>query len=793
MKTIRVIIRRDWPAISASPSGLAVMTLFLGLAGYLFASQLALTQQATLRFIFGTLGHLTVLIAPLITMRLLAEELHNGTFELLATAPVRDRDVVLGKFLAGWKTLFFWSLPILAYPLVLSLYGAPDWGETLAGYIGFQLMAGMLIALGLLFSSLTSSQILAAMAAILGGIAFSMSGMAARNAQGVWRDILQFLDAQSHLGTFRRGILDTRSISFFAGTAIMLLYLAIRSVESRRWRFGVVPGTAPRQWRHHGMTWAMLGLAALLAMHLVIVLASGRLWTPLRWVETLVMAALIATPLVVNRMTVRQFLNRWRFGIIGTVLANTLLVLAVWGLMMFLSARHFHRFDLTGDRRHALSEQTLQLLETLDQPVEVFVIEDEPADLFRQINDLLAEYAARNTRFIVHQVDPVRQPGEIDALQRRFNLPSRPADELLVASGNALRRIPSRAMVSIPLFEREGQMRQRRPRFDGEAELTGVLLNMIHDSPGRVVFLSGHGERDPQSAEAQGLSTVAQRLRQGGWQIARHVVSPGALARFPEDAKVVVAAAPLRRLSDENITALRAFLDRGGGVFFMLEPHVETGLEPLLGHWNIRLGNDVVVDLTDYAGDADPTSLYVTRFEPTAALGRVMSGLAVVLPGARRIAVAQQGRRAEVTVRNFMHTSGQGWALYAQPGDRLRVDPSRDRRGPISLGAMCERYQERREPGAPPVRGRMLVIGDVDFASNRYVDMAGNMDLFLNGVDWLADRQGVLGVRPRESDDRRLSMTRGQIQALFWIHVAGIPGAALLIGLLALRKRRIAA
>jgi len=793
MRTIRVIIKRDWPAISASPSGLAVMTLYLVLAGYLFASQIAITQQATMRFLFGTLGYLTVLIAPLITMRLLAEELNSGTFEMLATAPLRDRDIVLGKFLAGWKTFCMWSLPILAYPIVLALYGVPDWGEVLAGYIGFILLGGMLVALGLLFSSLTASQILAAMAAILAGIAVSMGDLAARNTTGVWHGILRFLDAQAHLGIFRRGILDTRSITYFAGTTVMLLYLTVRSIESRRWRFGAVPVTTPQRWRHRRLTWGLFGAAAVLALHLVIVLASGRLWTTWRWAELVLMLVLAAVPLAQNRLAVRQLMQRWRFAIVGTVILNTLLVLAVWSLAMFLASRHFHRMDLTGDRRHALSEQTVQMLDGLDRQVEVFVIEDEPADLFRRINDLLDEYAARNTRFIVRRVDPVRQPGEIDTLQRRFNLPARPSAELLVAAGDDFRRIPARAMITVPLFEAEGRLRQSRPRFDGEAELTGVLLNMLHDSPGRVVFLSGHGERDPQDASDRGLSAVAQRLRQAGWEIARQVITPGVLARFPDDTRAVVVAAPIRRLSDENITALTRFLDAGGGVFFMLEPHVETGLEPLLSAWNIRLGADVVVDLTDYSGDADPTSLYVTRFETTAALGRVMSGLAVVMPGTRRIAVAQEGRRREVSVRNFMHTSGNGWALYARPGERLRVDPSRDRRGPISLGAMCERYIERREPGQPPVRGRMLVLGDVDFASNRYVDMVGNMDLFLNGVDWLAGRQGVLGVRPRDAGDRRLALTRGRVQALFWILVAAIPSLALAAGLVALRRRRMAA
>jgi ABC-2 type transport system permease protein len=793
MKLIRVIVRRDWPAISLAPSGLAVMTLFLGMSGYLFASQVALAQQATLRYLFRTLGHLCVLVAPLITMRLLAEEIHNGTFEVLATAPVRDREIVIGKFLAGWKTFFFWTLPMLGYLGALALFGTPDWGAALTGYVGLQLMAAMLIALGLLFSSLTSSQILAAMGAILGGLAFSVSDLAALNTRGAMRDVLRFLDMQAHLGTFWRGVLDTRAILFFAGTTVMLLYLTVRSVESRRWKFGLLPDKAPKGWQHRKLTWGLLGLTGLVTLDLIIVHASGRLWSAWRWVETILALALFLAPPLMNRHVVRQYLARWRFAVVGTVILNTVLVIAVWSLVMFLGARRFHRIDLTADRQHALSGQTIRMLEALDRPIEVFLIEDEPEDLFRQIDDLLDGYAARSAKLIVKRIDPVRQPSEVDALQRRFNLPSRPQAEVLIAEGDKLRRIPARAMLAIPIYERDGRLRRARPQFDGEAELTGVLMTMLHDKPGHVVFLSGHGERDPRQTNPRGLSSVAHRLEKNGWQVSRHVVSPGALASFPADAKVVVVAAPMRPLSDENLTALRAFLDRGGGAFVMLEPHLVTGLEPLLDPWNIRLGKDVVVDLSDYSGEADPTSLYVSRFQETTALGKAMSGLAVVMPSARRIAVAHQGLRPEVTVRNFMHTSGNGWAVYAASNERLRINRTRDRRGPISLGAMCERYQERREPGAAPVRGRMLVLGDADFACNQYVDMVGNMDLFLNGVDWLSGRHDVLGARPRNIGERPLTMTRAQIQALFWISVGGIPGAALAVGLLALRKRRLAA
>ena len=137
-----------------------------------------------------------------------------------------------------------------------------------------------------------------------------------------------------------------------------------------------------------------------------------------------------------------------------------------------------------------------------------------------------------------------------------------------------------------------------------------------------------------------------------------------------------------------------------------------------------------------------------------------------------------------------MHTSGKGWAVPYQAGQSVQVDPKRDRRGPISLAIACERYQEVAEPGQPPRTGRLVVIGDSDWLSNQYIDLAGNLDLFLNSIDWLAGRQDLISVRPKVTDIRRLNLTRAQAKSVFWFSVVGLPGVALIAGVGAILRRR---
>jgi ABC-type uncharacterized transport system involved in gliding motility auxiliary subunit len=218
---------------------------------------------------------------------------------------------------------------------------------------------------------------------------------------------------------------------------------------------------------------------------------------------------------------------------------------------------------------------------------------------------------------------------------------------------------------------------------------------------------------------------------------------------------------------------------------------VDAGLDSFLQPWDVRLGNDMVVDLQDYVAGKDPTNLYVTRFQQNHPIGKGMGSLATVLPTARRIAVAVKQTNPNVFTSNFMHTSGDGWAVAYQGGaTKLAIDKNRDKHGAMSLGIACERFQEYSEPGRDPLRGRLVVIGDSDFIKNQYVDMAGNLNLFLNCVDWLAGRQDLVSVRPKLSDVRWMTLTATQTKGVLWVSVLIVPAAAVLAGVAMIRWRR---
>lgn len=780
MRSIAYIARREWVSILCSPTGLVLVTLYLGLAGYLFSLNVSVTQQATLRYTFASLGTLTIFVVPLITMRLLAEELRTGTFEVLIAHPVRDAQIVFGKFLAGIVVLAVMLAPTLVYLPILAVLGSPDWGQSLNCYLGQFLLGAMLIALGLLISGLTHSQVLAAMGAMVGGLLLMLAGTASHSLRGWLGEAIAYLAAMEHLSTFRRGILDTRSVIFFLATMVMFLYLAVRAVESRRWKFGAVAGGAPRGWSRPWISLVLIALSLVMMGEALLSSTARGFWSLTSFILLALGLAAMATPFWWNRVKLRYEFGRRRGGVVAFVLINSLLVVLIWSFVTYITSRRYVRLDLTSTKRYALSELTLKTLQGLSGPIDITTVIAGPTDLRQEIQDLLAEYGARSSSITVRHVDPVEQPGELESLRQRFSLGSEVANEVLVASGDQVRRIPVASMI-----HRKARIQGERvvigpTQFVGEAEVTAGIIQLTKESPGRIVFLAGHGERDIDDAGSSGLTFLASELRRNGWQVNKHVVTPGAGASFPADTSIVVVAGARQRLAEEDMRAIQSVLDRGGGLLALLDPGVETGLDPLLNAWDVRLANNIVVDLKEHVASADPTSLYVTRFKEDHPIGKGMGNLAVVLPTARRIGVEMGNINPNVFTTNFMHTSGNGWAIAYEPGRKLQIDPNRDRRGAISLGIACERLQEFAEPGRQPLQGRLVVIGDSDFASNKHVDLSGNLDLFLNSVDWLGGRQDLIAVRPKVTDVRQLALTANQSKWVFRIAVLLMPGIALL-------------
>jgi ABC-2 type transport system permease protein len=235
VKNTATIALKELRSYLTSPMAYIVTGIFLALTGTFFALSSSTYYETSIDG-FSNLGSiLLLLLAAVLTMRLIAEEKKLGTWELLLTAPVRDSEVILGKFLGSLGILVVMLVLTLYYPILLWIFGDPDWGPILTTYLGLFLLGGVSLAVGLFASSLTSNQIVAAVVA--GGILFALwyLGLAADLAPGQLGEILGYVSLSYHFPDFTSGVIDTRGIIYYLSVAALFLFLAARSIETSRW------------------------------------------------------------------------------------------------------------------------------------------------------------------------------------------------------------------------------------------------------------------------------------------------------------------------------------------------------------------------------------------------------------------------------------------------------------------------------------------------------------------------------------------------------------------------------
>lgn len=255
MRNIWSLVKKELRTYFSSPIAYVVIAGFLLLVGYFFYSLVSWFNAAAIQMtqnpyyaqqvninemVFSPLFHnmtiILILVAPLLTMRLLAEEKKSGTDELLFTSPLSVGEIVLGKYIAA---LIMWVI-MLGLTALLSIfafaYGNPELAPWLTGYLGLFFMGALFIAIGLFFSSLTENQIVAAFLTVVTLLLLLVLNWATSSGGGSWRTVLGYLSFSEHFEDMTRGILDTKDIVYYLTFSAFGLFLTHSVIQSRRWR-----------------------------------------------------------------------------------------------------------------------------------------------------------------------------------------------------------------------------------------------------------------------------------------------------------------------------------------------------------------------------------------------------------------------------------------------------------------------------------------------------------------------------------------------------------------------------
>ncbi len=747
MNALWAIARRETAAYFRTPAGWAVLALSLLLQGIVFWMFVQFLGRpdappgGVMEFFFGgtilywiALG----LLATVVPMRLIAEELRTGTIEPLLTAPVSPGEVILGKWLAALGFYLAAWAPTLLYLLYLHHVGAAlDPGPILAGYLGTILLGAAALAVGLLASSLTRNQLVAATLSFVAFLAALLVGaLEAEVRAPATAAALRRYSLFRTMEDFGHGIVDSRQVVLLATVAVLALVAATARLAGLR---GRPPLDVPR---------------------------ARRLAPPLTAGLTLAIA------LMVNLVAARHFARGdWTRASLYALSDKTVAVLRA--LPRPVTATVFLYPKRESERARTI------------------------AGLVRELAERCAQ--ASDGRFQVEMVDPDRAPERAEAAAKRYGIGAYEMGQgaVVFTSGGRAKVVTEDDLVS-PEVDADGEPSPAIHAWRGEAAFVSAILTVTDDQPLTVCFSKGHGEPDIESLQDGGYATFAESLRGDGYQtkaLDKLADLSGAGCR------VLVIAEPNRAFSPREIVAVESFVDAGGRLLAMVGPvfsadaaaFAHIGLEELAARYGVRLGDNLVVD-PGHASDVEGPSVWAAGPDSYGAhaITSRLGGRLTFWPRTREVAPLAPAPGLIVTP--LVHTSADGWGETDLPTIRgeadLTFDAGRDRKGPVPVGVAVERPAR----GAVPAT-RLVFLGTGRLVMN--VRLSGvtlrdyDADLVLSAIGWLADRDARIGIGPKIAARTALALTEGDVRWAFRLFVVGLPLLALGAGALVWARRRV--
>lgn len=472
--------------------------------------------------------------------------------------------------------------------------------------------------------------------------------------------------------------------------------------------------------------------------------------------------ALLTFFFIVHFELVKEFSARRSTRLGANSLLMVVLFLAILVIVNFIFSRNTFRFDLSETGKFSLADQTVKVLKNLEREVKVTGFFQDTSRERQEFKDLLESYRYHSNKLSYEFIDPDRKP----AVAKQYGITQ--YNTVVLESGKQETRIKPEA----------GAVTEER--------FTNALIRVSREERKAVYFLEGHGERRIDEADQDGYSQAKESLEREGFEVkALSILKEG---RIPQDAAVVVIGGPQRMFVGGEKEAIRQYLQNKGQLLLMMDPQEQTGLDDLLAEWGITLGPEIIVD-------ASP-NLMLLGFDASNALVMNYTGheivkdlrLATLFPVSRPILFSPSGIQ-EVDYQPLAKTGPDSWGETDFRGRQVRFDPVQDRKGPLDIAAALE-FRKAEEGESESATGRVVIIGDSDFATNGFFNFSGNSDFFLSAVHWLAEEKDLISIRPKEAKASPLILTQTQGRIFFYIPVVVLPAVVIFSGVTIWRRRK---
>lgn len=466
----------------------------------------------------------------------------------------------------------------------------------------------------------------------------------------------------------------------------------------------------------------------------------------------------LAVYALLDPLKIREILTGRQARYSSNALILTIAFLGIIVVINYLANNYTKRWDLTEDKIHTLSPETLEILEKLDQSVtaQAFYTVRTSSESARTLLENIK--LASNGKFDYQFIDPEADP---------------------VAAQAA--RISRDATIVLKVGDQQEQI-----AFADEQEITAAMIRLMNPESRGIYFLTGHGEFDIDGYGEDSYNQAKRTLETKNYKVEKlNLVNTSVI---PEDAKTIVIAGAQKQLSVQEVDLLKDYQENGGALVVLYEPEPlpqpEQDADPLavylLQSWGVEIGNNIIIDPNvnpPFVTVADSYGIHPI----TQKMARMT--LTAIFPTAR--SVAQVDTPAGVTQAILAFTSANAWGETDFEGlenNRVTADQEADLMGPLPIAIAATNTQSN---------ARLVIFGDSDFASDRYFQSYGNSDFFINSLDWAAEQENLINLTPKESTTRiMLPPQQTTLGLILLISVFLLPGLVIAFGISAWIQRR---
>ncbi len=437
-----------------------------------------------------------------------------------------------------------------------------------------------------------------------------------------------------------------------------------------------------------------------------------------------------------------------------------LVVLAILTAANWLANRYNKSFDLTENKQFSLSDQTEKVVRGLQTPVRISYY-DRTSE-FSRARDLLDRYDNLSPRLSVDYIDPDKKPQAAKAAGVRTY-----GTIFVEAAG-----------------------RKEEAKGLSEEEITGALIRVLKGGERTACAVTGSGEHSLDDSSRSGYSEFKELLERNNYRT--ESISLLEKPEPPKHCTVLIVAGPRFDYVEPVVKAIKTYVESGGRALFLLDPPLRLGKDDVadnallikaLEEWGIVLAKDLVLD-TSGVGQLfglGPEVPLVSSYE-SHPIVREMKSVATAFPIARSLEIKSVNK---VSAETLFSSSENSYATTNLNSAAISINPARDKKGPLALAAAGV-YHSGQDKG----EGRFVVVGSSDWAANGFLRFNGNRDLVMNMMNWLSSDEDLISIRPKEPQDRRLTMSRGQMRVIFYTSVVLLPLLIVIAGVSVWWRRR---